>query len=504
MSIPASRLAKVNPGVLNGGGNSLVMNGLMLTQSLLMPAGQVLSFASTLAVAGFFGPGSPEALAAPIYFNGYTTATSKPGAMLFAAYNLAARAAFLQGSPLSGMTLAQLQALSGTLSLTVDGALETSAAINLAAATSFSEAATLIQAAFTVPGFVVTWNAVAGAFVFTTSTTGVLATITFASGTLAGGLNLTTGILSQGAIADTPATAMSNAVANTQNFATVVTLFEPSLSNKELFAEWFNAQDFEYGGIIWDSDPNASVQGNTTSFGYLAKQAAWNGVIVISGDPAYAVQQNTTLAALALNVAIALSGAVASISFGAANGRQDAAFMSFAGLMATVANDQIAQNLIANGCNFYGSYASANQQWTLFQPGQMPGEFPWFDSFVNEIYLNAQMQLALITLRTTIGTVPYNPAGYGLMRNALMDPIAAAITFGTIRTGVVLSAAEASAINQAAGLPVASIIQTQGFYLQILDPGAEVRALRGSPLCNFWYTDGQSVQNINLDSIDIQ
>jgi molybdopterin-binding protein len=505
MSIPASRLAKVNPGVLNGGGSSLVMNGLFMTVSTLMPTGQVLSFPSALAVSNFFGPATAEAAAAVIYFNGYTTSTMKPGAMLFAAYNLAARAAFLQGAPLVGMTLAQLQALTGTIVLTVNGTLATSTTINLSAATSFSQAATLMIAAFTGPTFTITWNAVSSAYVFTSTLTGVTATITYAGGTLAGGLNLTTGgILSQGAIADTPTSALANAVALSQNFATIVFLAEPTLANKTLAAVWANAQNYAYGLILSDSDPNASVQGNQTCFGYLAKQAAYNGVITISGDPAYALQQATTLGALALNVAIALSGSIASINFTAKNGRQDAAFMSFAGVTATVASDPISQNLLANGYNFHGAYGAANQSWTLFQNGQMPGAFPWFDSFVNQIYLNSQMQLALIGLETAIGSVPYNPSGYGLTRNVLMGTIAAAIAFGTIRTGVTLSAVEISAVNLAAGTAVDSIIATQGFYLQILDPGAQVRALRGSPIINFWYTDGQSIQALNLSSIDIQ
>jgi hypothetical protein len=133
----------------------------------------------------------------------------------------------------------------------------------------------------------------------------------------------------------------------------------------------------------------------------------------------------------------------------------------------------------------------------------MPGEFGFIDSFVNQIYLNAQFQLAMLTLLTNIGDFPYTPAGYGLLRSALMDPINAALAFGTIRTGVTLSAAQISEVNQAAGVDAASVIQTAGYYLQILDPGAQVRGQRGSPIVNFWYSDGGAVQFINMASIDI-
>ena len=505
MTIPASAIVKVNPGVVGAGGSSLVMNGLFLTQNTQMPTGTVLNFVSATAVANFFGPSSAEAAAAAIYRAGYDNSTIKPGGMLFAAFNLAARSGFLQGGSLAGMTLAQLEALSGTVIVTIAGAVETSAAINLAASGSFSGAAALIEAGFTSPPFTVAWDAVASAFVFTTTATGATETVSFASGTLAAGLNLTqaTGAFtSQGAALDTPATAMANAVAISQNWATMVTLWEPNLAAKEAFAAWFNAQANDYTWLAWDSDPNASVQGNTTCFGYVAAQAAYNGVACISGDPAlaYAMNPPSTLAALALNVACFVAGAVASINFGATNGRVTMAFLAQSGMAPTVANQQLAANLLANGYSFYGSYATANQGFVFFNNGQMPGEWDWLDSFVNQIYLNSQFQLALLTLLTQIGDLPYTPAGYGLVRSALMDPINAALAFGSIRTGVTLSAAQIAEVNTAAGVDAASVIQTAGYYLQILDPGAEARGLRQTPVINFWYSDGGAIQTISMAS----
>lgn len=509
MSIPAARIWNVNPGVLSAGGNSLAMNGLFLTQNTAMPTGAVLNFVNATAVSKFFGPSSAEAAAAAIYFAGFQNSTVKPGGMLFAAYNAAARTGFLLGGSLAGVTLSQLQALSGTLTISVAGTPLTSSNISLSGATSFSNAATLIQAGFTTPPFAVSWNPVASAFVFTTTATGATATISFATGTLSEGIKVAAtsgGILSQGAVADTPGTAMDRAVSIVQNFATVVTLFEPDLTDKEAFAVWFGAQNDRNLGIIWDSDANASVQGNTTCFGSVALVNGYEGITCISGDPALASAQNTTLAALALNVAIFLSGAIASINFSAVNGRTDAAFLisNSADVVATVADAQISQNLLDNGYNYYGAYATANQGFTFFYDGQMPGRFGWIDSYVNQIFFNSQLQLALATLQTSVNSVPYNPAGYGLMRNALMDPINAALSFGTIRTGVTLSSEEISAVNAAAGGNVAPLIQTQGFYLQIADPGAEIRAQRGSPIVNLWYADGQDIQAINLGSINIQ
>lgn len=514
MTIPASSKVKINPGVLNAGGAGLVLNALFMTESLLMPTGTVLSFAPgpqgnlNQNVAAFFGIGSPEALAASFYFLGYRNATQSPSAMLFAAYNVAARAGFLTSGSFANVTLAELQAISaGTLTLSIAGVPITSASIDLSAASSFSNAATLILAGFTTPGFTVTWSALTSQFVFTNTATGASSTITFATtDAFATALKLTSATgatLSQGAIADTPATAMANAVQESQNWVSMVTLFEPNLSNKQLFAAFFNAANNQYAWLAWDSDAQASVENATEPFGVLAKTAAYNGVACISGDPA-AVPVGNTLAAMVLNVACFLAGAIASVNFQQTNGRVTFDFLSQNGLLPTCSNGQTSANLLANGYSYYGAFATRNQGFIFFDNGNMPGEFPWLDQLIDEIWMYDQFQVALLTLLTNIGSAAYNAPGYGSIRTSLVGgPIAAAINFGAIRTGVTLDSDQIAEVNQQAGQAVDQIISTQGYYLQILDPGATVRQERTSPIINFWYTDGGSIQLINMNSDDI-
>jgi hypothetical protein len=85
----------------------------------------------------------------------------------------------------------------------------------------------------------------------------------------------------------------------------------------------------------------------------------------------------------------------------------------------------------------------------------------------------------------------------------MQGPINDALKFGSIRGGVSLSLSQKVALNQAAGLEISSTIENQGYYLQILDPGSQVRAARGSPIINFWYTDGGAVHKINVSSVDV-
>ena len=95
-------------------------------------------------------------------------------------------------------------------------------------------------------------------------------------------------------------------------------------------------------------------------------------------------------------------------------------------------------------------------------------------------------------------------AGYAQIEAACLDPINAALNFGAIRAGITLSESQITQVNSAAGAQISDTITARGWYLQILDAQPIVRAARSSPPCTLWYTDGQSVQAINLASIEIQ
>jgi hypothetical protein len=490
MSIPASNIVTVNPGVIDSGGTGLALNGLILSSNAYIPTGTVQSFVSADAVKDFFGPASAEYAIAPNYFLGFDNSTTKPGMLYFAPYVGTDRAAWLQSGSLASMTLTQLKALSGVLTVTVDGVVKTSSTITLSGATSFSNAATLITSGFS-GGVTCTWDSIKSVFFLTSATTGALSTITFATGTLSAGLKFTSAtgaILSQGDVADTPATAMDAAKSKTQNWATFTTMWEPLIADKEAFAAWTNSQNQRFLYVCWDTDVQATVNGSTTCFGVVSKTAEYDAVLC--------VYNTLALAVMAL-------GTAASIDFNRRNGRITFAFKTQSGFPATVTDETISANLLANGYSYYGTYATANDSFTFFYDGKISGKWLFADTYVDQIYINSQFQLALMELLTNIKSIPYNDAGYALIRAAMLDPIAQGLNSGIIRTGIALSSAQAAEINSAAGLDVSSDIEKQGYYLQILDPGAQVRGNRGTPVINFWYTDGGAVHKISLASIDI-
>lgn len=498
-SIPASQLVDVQPGVLGAGGNPLSLNGVFLSADPSIPIGIVLAFADLTDVENFFGAGSTEAARAAIYFNGFIGRDTAPGTVYFAQYNTAAVAGYLRGGSQAGVPLTTIQGLSGTITIVIDSVSHVSAAINLSAATSFSNAAALIQTGLDggTPSSTatVTYDSQRSAFVITSSTTGATSIVAFpTTNSLTTGLNLTSaegGVLSPGAAIAVPATLMNSITAIVQNWFKFTTIVEPNLAGKEAFAAWVQTQDDTYCYVASDSDVTALTPNATGSFGAIVNAAGDDGVVVIY-DPS-----GGTLAAFNL-------GTTASIDPTETNGRITFAYKNQAGLVPSVTDATSAANLIANGYNFYGAYATANQAFTFYQPGQISGDWKWDDAFVNQRIINAALQLALVELLATVKAVPYVNLGYNLIRAACLDPINAALNFGAIQPGVTLNAAQAAEVNLAAGTKIDTTLSTVGWYLQIKDPGAIVRGQRGSPACTFWYTDGGAVQKINLASIDVQ
>jgi Protein of unknown function (DUF3383) len=509
-SIPASAVASVTPSVLSAGGSALDLIGLFLTQNTQIPIGSVLAFSSATDVSTYFGPSSAEYTYAAIYFSGFDNSNVKPGKLRFAQYNLASVSAYLRGGNISSMTLTALKALTGVLTITVDGTAKTSSTITLTAATSFSSAASIIQAAFTTPGFVVTYDTVSGGFVFTDSSTGTISTMTIATGSLAAGLLLTTAtgaVVSQGAAAQTSLTAaayMNAVVAQTTDWVSFATLFDPDGGTgntfKQAFSAWTNSTNNRYLYAAWDTDitPTQSVPAST-SLGYILQQSNSSGTAVIYGaDP--------TLAAF-------LCGAIASIDFSQTAGRTTLAFKAQSGLTANVTNQTVAANLggdpqsngsFGNGYNFYGAYATANETFTFFNRGTVTGPYKWIDSYVNQIWMNNQFQLDEMLLLTQVKSIPYNSIGRALIEAALQDTITSAVNFGAIQPGVNLSSLQIAEVNQAAGVTIDNILSTRGWYLQIKQSTAQVRSNRATPPCTFWYMDGGSVQALNLASVELQ
>lgn len=491
-AIPISQIATANPAVVEAGGNPLSLNAVFLDQSLLVPVSSLLPFPDADSVGDYFGSASDEKALADIYFTGFDNSTKKPGTLFFAGYANVARAAWLRGQSLAGMTLTQLQAVTGPLTITIDGAAKTAASVNLSTASSFTSAATLLTTALGLTGSAaVTWDPLASNFVVTSGTTGATSTITQATGTAAPLLGLSAGTLSQGAAVDTPASAMDRIKLQEQNWATFTTMWEPDLAAKTAFAVWTNAQNNRYAYVAWDTSAGYKTANNASVFGSVVDLLNYEGVAVFYG---------------AANIGAFVCSYAGCIDWAALNGRATAAFKSQGGLPTSVDNLADATAVLSNNASYYGLYQAPgpNNVYSILYDGRMNGsKFRWLDTYLNQVYLNAQLALAIFVGLKGANSAPYNALGETYIRSWCADPIAEALNNGSIRTGVPLNESQKANIAAQVGFDISATLQNDGYYLQILPATAQVRQQRQSPPVKLWYMDGGSIQSVTLASIAV-
>ncbi|PLR20416.1 hypothetical protein PZBJ_20415 [Pantoea endophytica] len=492
MAIPLTKDVQINPGVLAAGGNAVDLNGLILTQSTYAPVGNVVSFSTKEDVAKYFGSSSDEYSMAAIYFTGYDNSTKKPGNLLFGQYNTAPVSAWLRSASMASVTLDELKLMSGVMTITVDGTLKTSTNIDLSGATSFAAAADLIESAIG-NSVVVAYDTTQKAFTIASDTTGSGSSISYAGGEIATKLKLTAAagaVISQGADAQNPTDFFIALLDKSQDWAIFTTSFDATEAQHLAFSSWVSAQNFRFGYVAHTTAGDALVAGSTETLSYKIITVNDYGSVV----PAFATNVQ----------AASLLGYAAALDFDRQEGRVPAKFRSVTGLPASVTSSSDYDALIANGYNFYGSYAANNYSTNYWADGTITGDFKWFDSFCFQIWLNANlMQDAIITLQSN-RSIPYNARGKAIIEAGFADTINQGVLFGGIRTGVSLSSAQQSEIMNAVGTDISASLLAKGWYLYIADPTAAQRADRTSPRMTLWYCDGGAVQKITLASIEVQ
>nr|WP_301273650.1 DUF3383 family protein [Acetobacter fabarum] len=270
--------------------------------------------------------------------------------------------------------------------------------------------------------------------------------------------------------------------------------FEPDLADKQAMAQWVAAQGNTLWAVLWDTDTQATTQNSTTAFGVWLKNQNLSGVSAVYNDP--------QTAALCL-------GWMASLSFGTTAGRQTLAMVQDASglIVPPVVDGTMAATLLDNGYNFYGAYANGSSTFQFMRPGCVSGPFLWADSYVNQIWLNASLTSDLITLLLNTGQIPYNTEGDTLVAAAVQGTITQALGFGAIQPGVALSTAQRQQINNASAVATAAdSVATRGWYFMpnVSSAAASFRVARTTPPARLWYADGQSVQAITLNSVEVQ
>lgn len=492
MSVNADKLVQIVPRIISGGTTGLTFAGLVLTQNDLIPAGRVMQFATAQAVGAFFGMSAAEYLQAAVpYFQGPANNLTIPQKIYFARYNATAVAGWVRGSAYTG-TLTQLQDVTqGNLTFTVDGVQVQATGIDLSAATSYSAVAAALQTALGA-SVSVTYSSQTQAFQITSATTGAASSVSYEAGSDLGvllGLTEQAGaVISEGMAAQTLPECMANVLLYARDWVTFTSVWEPDTAEKLALAAWQATYDTRFCYVMWDTDANI-LRNNQQSAGAQLMELNTPGVCPVFNS---------------LQFAAFVMGFAASLNFDTLNGRSTLAYKQFEGQPPTVTNDEDYDQALANGYNVYADFATASANYKFAQPGQVTGVWDWLDTYLDAVAIKDGLQLNLLDLLKGVNSLPYNQDGYSAIRTACLDTIEKYKKFGAIRAGVTLSNTQRVQLVQEVGQDVSKTLFSEGWYMQVLDPGATVRAARGTPDCKFYYMDGGSIQRIVLPSTAIQ
>ena len=489
MTIPASQIVNVTPRVISAGGTDLEITGLILTDNPLAVFPGVTGFTSANAVGEYFGTQSAEYLAAVNYFLGYNNSFRKPRRLNFARMATSAIAGSLIGGTAGSMD--EMKAITaGGMTISIDGSAKTVTALDLSESTTQSDVAVALQGQLT--GTSVQYNSNLNAFVITSSTTGDSSGVSVATDAESGqnlatvlGLTADAGAtVSAGSAALTPAALMSSVTNQSQNWVSFTTITEQADDVVEAFAEWASGTNCEYLYVPYttqaaDVNPNAGTN--------LPKSLAENNY------------EGVALAFGGLDYALLIMSIGACIDWDRNNGLVTYAFKSQDGLAASVTDETTAANCVTMNVNFYGKYATRNDEFLQTYPGAMiGGQFGYIDAFVGNLWLRNALQVSIMNGLNSVGRVPYTEEGYTLIRAWCADPINRALNNGAIDPGVELSESQRAQLMNEIGEDVSSEIYTNGYYLLVADPGAQARVNRDTPTLGLWYTYGGSVHKIDL------
>lgn len=501
MTIPASYVVDVQPRVITGGSNDLEFNGLFLTNNEIISADtMVLEFNSAASVGAYFGIASEEYFVAESYFPGYDNKFVAPRSIFFARRIDGLIAAWVRSAP-NNKTLSQYQAITdGSINVSIDGTSYSYTGINLSNATSFSDVADIIAATFDDdpdgPSVSLTFSSLNNRFKLESLMLGASSEVEYPSdGTTGTGLatfmNFTQ---EQGAIHSGGSTALDETEqmeairAHTENFVTFTTMWEPTVEESLAWGRWATAH---YGWLYigWTTSPLAVLQDSAID---LAPQ-------IVDNNLAYAKPLYGDL-----RFSAAYLGFIACIPWTRTNGAVTLAFKKQAGLAANVLTESEARVLNAKGYDYMGRFASRNAEFTFNYDSKLPAsDYGFVDPYLNSVWLNNRLQVAILDGLTLTGRAPYNERGYALIRAWMTDPINEALNNGVIEPGITLTEAQKSQLFNEAGQDISEELQSQGYFLQITDPGGPIRAQRQSPIINLWYMYGGAIHRIEVASTAI-
>lgn len=433
--------------------------GRVFTNSLLLdPHLPKKSFLDAASVGAYFGIASEEYARAVQYFSYISASARTPQEIQFAPYSDVARHGVVYGGNLSGLTLAQLQAITAG-NLSFNGL--SSNPFDLSTATDFTSAAAIITAGFVgseILNILCTWDAINQRFVVTnTNTANVACTMTADTfGGVGATLKLTAStcfVEYSGSDAQTPVQAFIASESADNNFGSFCFTNSSVVSQSQSSAvSAFNSTlnlMYSYQETVTSSNYGA----------YFSDVGANAGTVLNLVDPNGAYIEMLPMAIQAAT------------DFGQRNGIQDYNYKQLSVLNASVTSDAIAAIYDANKVNYYGQTQTAGKQISFYQPGVMCGgaTAPQTQNiYANEAWLKDYVGAAILSQQLAMPQWSAGAAGKGMLLSILQSAITAANFNGVITTG--------KSLNITQQLAITSLTGDANAWLQVQNKGSYVMA----------------------------
>jgi len=474
IDIGEAGIITVTASVLETTQQALSQNGLFFSESERLPTDTITSFSSDTAVGNFFGTSSDEYTAATLYFKGFDGSFKKPTEIIFYRKVSTAAGAWLLGGSMTSVTLADVQAITaGTFTITIDAETFTTTAIDLSGATSFTNAAALLQVDLRVnfvADVVVEYDVTASAFRVSSATTGSNSVITFATGTVANILKLQStkgGFLSQGAAITTYSDSIDNVWnANTKDFVSVTTI--------EVLAD---AEFLELAGWIANKNDCAVLFVHTTDAAAVDSQSVTD-VNSVLADAGYNCARGVYGT---FESAAAQCGFVACLDFDRESGWGTVAFKQQSGLptIEMTTADCIAAK--AKGYIFFSTFSTRASRENFDYLGSF-GDWAYPDVLVGKIVIEDRCQITIENVLLS-SSIENDEDGRAIIRSALSDSVFEVGKLAkAISKGEPLSQAQRDKVNQLLNDPQGyQNIEANGYHIKMTPkvPGSTTRHVDG-------------------------
>lgn len=468
MPISIDRYVSITSGVI--GAQAVAQRelvGLRFTTSTRAPVDAVITIDDAGDAIDYFGASSPEAVFASQYF-GYVSPApaSRAPRLRFSAYADVARPANVFGAPVATLIGAFTAITTGSLNLTLGAYQTTVTGINLSSAVTLADVAAAVQVAIRAVTL--------GGADWTSATVGYDA--------LTGTFNLVGGVVGDSPVTVAPALSGTD-LSMLLGWRNVGTVESPgsdaetpleALRRSEQITDSFGSFAFPASASVTESQAVAVAQ-------YVAslnvKYQFYVPVTASNASSFYAALVNIQSTGLILNGAADQYKEALPMAIMAATNyqRRDATvnymYRQLGAFTADVTTDAQADAYDVQRVNYYGETSSAGQKITFFQRGFLQGTATSpidMNVHANEQWLKAYLTAQLLSAQLSLGKIPANNAGRGIVLALVTDGVNLAKFNGTISVGKTLTTAQQIAVTQLTGDPDAwRDVQINGYWADV-------------------------------------